>query len=118
MAEIKTILEQVSVDQLQKHIQALEGIRHRIIAPQALQKAAAYIQNNLETIGYSVFRQPFTGGVTPVVPQGAEITESNGVGVTGNRFKEVVAVERQVSGGFSHFSFQLSAFQDLSTRCC
>jgi len=38
--------------------------------------------------------QSFAPGMVPVMPEGAEIAQADGVGVAGNRLKKIVAVQR------------------------
>ena len=47
-----------------------------------------------------LIRQALAAGVIPVMPDRAEITDGDVVGVAGNRFKEVIAVEGKVGGWF------------------
>ncbi len=54
------LLAQISADRLRQHIQALEGIRHRMAAPQALEKAAAYICAAFQDLNYPVALLPFS----------------------------------------------------------
>ncbi len=51
---VVTALQAVSVERLARHIRALEGIRHPVIAPQALERAGEYIRGVLEGLGYPV----------------------------------------------------------------
>lgn len=37
--------------------------------------------------------QTFAPGMVPVMPDGAEIAQADGVGIAGNRLKKIVAVE-------------------------
>ncbi len=53
------LLDQVSTDRLRQHIQALEGIRHRTAAPEALERSAAYICSTFQALDYPVILQPF-----------------------------------------------------------
>lgn len=48
------ILSQVSVEGIREHIQALEGVRHPLAAPEALERAAEYIRATLVSLGYPV----------------------------------------------------------------
>jgi Zn-dependent M28 family amino/carboxypeptidase len=56
---LETLLAQVSVDRIRSHIRWLEGVRHPTAAPQALERAAAYIQASLEALPYKVTVHPF-----------------------------------------------------------
>ena len=49
---------------------------------------------------FVIIGQAFAAGVIPVMPEGAEITEADGVGVAGHSFKKIIAVKREVGGGF------------------
>jgi Zn-dependent M28 family amino/carboxypeptidase len=60
MDEIEKILNQVSIERLRKHIQALEGIRNRLTAPQGLEKAEGALRSILEELGYPVHLHPFS----------------------------------------------------------
>lgn len=55
-------LAAVSVQRIRKHIQALEGIRHPVTAPAALERARVYVADTLESFGYRVEEQRFTDG--------------------------------------------------------
>lgn len=48
---IKQILQRVSVDQIRSHIQILQGVRHPVTAPEALNQAADYIHSELSSLG-------------------------------------------------------------------
>ena len=54
------VLEGVTVERLRSHIQALEGIRHPLAAPVALERAADYIGNTLQSLGYDMVEHRFT----------------------------------------------------------
>ena len=49
---------------------------------------------------FVVIGQARAAGVIPVMPERAEIAETDGVGVAGNGFKEIIAVKWEVGGGF------------------
>ncbi len=57
-------LGRVSEDRIREHIRALEGVRHPVAAPEALERAADYIYDSFQSLSYSVephfFR--FAGG--------------------------------------------------------
>jgi len=53
-------MDLVSVDRIREHIRLLEGVRHPIVAPGALQQAADYIYASLHSLGYKVELHPFT----------------------------------------------------------
>lgn len=50
---------ELSTDNLQRHIAALQGVRHPLAAPLTLEKAAEYIASSLQTGGYEVKKHPF-----------------------------------------------------------
>lgn len=52
-------LAAVSIDRLSSHIRALEGIRHPVTAPEALEDARLYIRKTLTDLGYRVEEHPF-----------------------------------------------------------
>lgn len=49
----------VSIDRIRGHIQALEGPRHPVAAPEALERAAEYIENHLSGLGYDMSEHCF-----------------------------------------------------------
>jgi len=51
---LEEILDQVSEDRIREHIRMLEGVRHPIATPEALERAADYIQASLESLSYTV----------------------------------------------------------------
>ena len=51
---IEDVIAQVSVDRIRAHVRALEGVRHPIAAPEALEQATDYIQAELEACGHPV----------------------------------------------------------------
>jgi len=53
-------LAAVSVERIRKHIQSLEGVRHPVAAPAALEKARLYINDTLHSLGYSMGEQRFS----------------------------------------------------------
>jgi Zn-dependent M28 family amino/carboxypeptidase len=53
------VLEVVSVERIGKHIQSLEGIRHPAAAPAALEQAACYVRDTLQSLGYSMSEHCF-----------------------------------------------------------
>ncbi|GFO55506.1 peptidase M28 [Geomonas sp. Red276] len=62
---VQDLLDAVSGDALRGHIAALEGIRHPLVAPQALRAAETYIEGEFRRHGYRVERHPFADhGVT------------------------------------------------------
>jgi Zn-dependent M28 family amino/carboxypeptidase len=56
---VKEILAQVSAERIRAHIQALEGIRHPVAAPEALERAADYILAAFQRLDYQVEAQSF-----------------------------------------------------------
>jgi len=54
MVSIDYFRETVSADNIRRHIQALEGVRHPLDAPEALEHAAGYITESLRSYGYDV----------------------------------------------------------------
>ena len=44
---------------------------------------------------FVIVGQPLAAGMVPVMPQRAQVAEAHGVGVAGNGFKEVIAVQRK-----------------------
>jgi Zn-dependent M28 family amino/carboxypeptidase len=48
------LLAQVSVDRIRDHIRRLEGIRHPVVNPDALEQAAEYIDTQFRSLGYPV----------------------------------------------------------------
>jgi len=54
MVSIDYFKETVSVDNIRGHIQALEGVRHPVEAPEALENAADYITESFRSYGYDV----------------------------------------------------------------
>ena len=48
------LLNQVSVDRIREHIRVLEGVRHPVAAPQALERAAEYIYDSFQSLNYRV----------------------------------------------------------------
>jgi hypothetical protein len=54
------LLDGVSVTRIRDHIQALEGVRHPVTAPEALERAADYIRQTLQSLGYEMTEQPFS----------------------------------------------------------
>lgn len=47
------------VDRIRDHIRALEGVRHPLAGPEALDRAADYVADCLATLGYEVTEHPF-----------------------------------------------------------
>lgn len=57
---VEDILEQVSIDRIREHIYSLEGIRHPVAAPEALERAADYIQASLGVLSYRIEPHSFS----------------------------------------------------------
>ncbi|AJE03262.1 M28 family peptidase [Geobacter pickeringii] len=57
---VEKCLRAVSVDRIRSHIKALEGVRHPVAAPEALERAAGYIRGVFGSLGYPVADHPFT----------------------------------------------------------
>jgi Zn-dependent M28 family amino/carboxypeptidase len=53
------LIAEVSVTRIRDHIQALEGVRHPLAAPEALERAADYIRLSLQSLGYEMSKQTF-----------------------------------------------------------
>jgi hypothetical protein len=51
--------DRVSSDRIRRHIQALEGARHPVTAPEALERAADYIAGSLRHLGYEMSEHRF-----------------------------------------------------------
>jgi hypothetical protein len=59
------ILEKVSVSRICHHIRALEGVRHPVAAPEALEQAADYITGALRSLGYEMAEHRFQDSGRP-----------------------------------------------------
>lgn len=62
MSGPEDLLAQVSVDRIRDHIRQLEGIRHPVVDPHALEQAAEYIDTLFRSLGYPVEPYFFTQG--------------------------------------------------------
>jgi Zn-dependent M28 family amino/carboxypeptidase len=51
MKEIREIIKEISVEKIETHIRNLEGIRHPVFAPDALERAGDYIWGTLQSFG-------------------------------------------------------------------
>jgi len=58
--EVEYISKTVSLDHIRSHIMALEGERHPVTAPAALEAAAKYIEKSFNTLDYDVADHWFT----------------------------------------------------------
>lgn len=54
--------ENASIDRLRTHIAALEGVRHPVAAPEALERAAGYVAARLLELGYGISELPVPHG--------------------------------------------------------
>ncbi|QWV94427.1 M28 family peptidase [Geomonas oryzisoli] len=52
----------VSRERIEGHLKALEGVRHPVTAPAALQRACCYVEDTLRGLGYAVDLHPFEDG--------------------------------------------------------
>ena len=59
------INEAVSIERIRTHIQALEGVRHPVAAPAALEHAADYIGGMLLSMGYEMTEHRFLDNGSP-----------------------------------------------------
>jgi len=57
--------EAVSIDQIRYHIRNLEGVRHPVSAPEALEHAADYISESLRSLGYEMAEHRFPDNNRP-----------------------------------------------------
>ena len=55
----------VSTDHIRNHIRELEGVRHPLAAPEALENAADYISESFRTLGYEIDEQRFLDNGRP-----------------------------------------------------
>ncbi len=59
MVSTEFFREAVSIDNIRSHIRALEGIRHPLAAPEALERAANYITETFRSLGYEMDEHRF-----------------------------------------------------------
>ena len=59
---VRNSLHQVSADRIREHIRALEGVRHPVVSPDALERAADYVSASLQSLGYKVEPHLFCEG--------------------------------------------------------
>jgi hypothetical protein len=71
---IRQPLELVSTDLIRSHIEALDGPRHPVTAPASLERAADYIRDSLQSLGYEILEHRFCD--------------------SGNEFRNIVATRR------------------------
>lgn len=57
--------EAVSIDHIRDHIRNLEGVRHPVSAPEALEHAADYITESLRSLGYEMAEHRFPDNGRP-----------------------------------------------------
>jgi Zn-dependent M28 family amino/carboxypeptidase len=57
---VQHLLDRVSVDRIGAHIRALEGVRHPLTTPQALEEAADYVLDGFQSLAYRVEPHVFT----------------------------------------------------------
>jgi len=65
MVSAEFFREAVSIDRLRSHIRALEGARHPVAAPEALEHAADYIRESLRSLGYEMAEHRFPDNGRP-----------------------------------------------------
>ena len=56
---LRQALKTVSIDRIRSHIKTLEGTRHPLTAPAALEEAADYIRISMQSLGYEVAEHRF-----------------------------------------------------------
>ena len=61
----KVFREAAPVDRIRSHIEALEGVRHPIAAPEALERAADYVADSLRSLNYEMSEHRFTDNGRP-----------------------------------------------------
>ncbi len=61
----KVFKEEVSSDHIRSHIKALEGVRHPVAAPDALERAADYITDSLHSLDYEMSEHRFSDNGRP-----------------------------------------------------
>lgn len=55
----------VSIDRIRSHVRSLEGVRHPVEAPEALEHAADYITESLRSLGYEMAEHRFPDNGRP-----------------------------------------------------
>ena len=65
MITTEFFMDAVSVDRICDHIRALEGVRHPVTAPEALERAADYITESLRSQGYEMTEHLFLDNGRP-----------------------------------------------------
>ncbi|MFC2099825.1 M28 family peptidase [Candidatus Bipolaricaulota bacterium] len=61
-SSVKDSLDQVSADRIREHIRVLAGVRHPLVSPDALERAADYISASLQSLGYEIEPHLFREG--------------------------------------------------------
>ncbi len=56
---IQSTLNAIFVENIRKHILAIEGVQHPVSAPEALEQAADYIKEHFESLGVRTNRKSF-----------------------------------------------------------
>jgi Zn-dependent M28 family amino/carboxypeptidase len=59
MASHEFLTRSVNIDRIRRHVQAIEGVRHPVAAPEALERAADYIAECLDALGYELTEHRF-----------------------------------------------------------
>jgi Zn-dependent M28 family amino/carboxypeptidase len=62
MTEAGQILEKVSVDRIRDTIRTIEGVRHPVAAPVALERASSHIRDSMRDLGYTLSEHLFIDG--------------------------------------------------------
>src|SRR4051794_19835818 len=62
MEAIDQVLKEISAQRIESHIRSLEGTRHPQAAPAALEEAAEYIEEFLQSLGYKMADHCFDEG--------------------------------------------------------
>ena len=73
---VRQALDRVSQDRIRTHIAAIEGPRHPVTAPAALEQADGYIWNSLQSLGYEMMEHRFND--------------------SGNEYRNIIATHRGV----------------------
>lgn len=56
---IQSTLHGISIENMRRHIQALEGVRHPVSAPKALERAEEYIREHFESLKFELIEHHF-----------------------------------------------------------
>ena len=73
---VRQALDRVSQDRIRTHIAAIEGPRHPVTAPAALEQADGYIWHSLQSLGYEMMEHRFND--------------------SGNEYRNIIATHRGV----------------------